>query len=117
MRLREVHSSGFGNREMKPGLTGLFGLNREMGYSRKEFFTKLPNALAGYDFTVDGDEVTVAIDEGTVRLNIGAERERRLSEHVRFPILPVTIECAGVEEARQAKFFQQFERTFFKGLG
>jgi len=100
-----------------PSLTGLFGLNREMGYSRNEFFAKLPTALAGYDFTIDGDIVTVAIDPRTVQLHVGMERERRLSQHIRFPILPVTIECEGAEEMSQARFFRQFERTYFKGLG
>ena len=101
---------------MEPSLTGLFGLNREMGYSRDEFFARLPTALSGYDFTIDGNVVTISIVPGTVQLHVGIERERRLSEHVRFPILPIAIECMGVEESSQARFFTQFEHAYFKGL-
>ncbi len=101
---------------MTPSLTGLFGPNREMGYSRYEFFDRLPTALSGYEFTIDGDIVTISIPPGTVQLSVGTERERRLSDHVRFPILPVTIECTNLEELSQARFFRQFEHTYFKGL-
>lgn len=102
---------------MTPSATGLFGLDREMGYSRGEFFGRLPAALSDYDFTVNGDVVTITIGPGTVRLHVGIERERRLSDLVRFPILPVTIECEGIDQSSQAHFIKQFELSFMKGLG
>ncbi len=102
---------------MEPSSTGLFGLDREMGYTRAEFFARLPTALSDYDFTVDGDVVIVAVDTGTVRLHVGIERERELTDLVRFPILPVRIECVGIDQSSQAQFIKRFEISFLKGLG
>lgn len=53
---------------------------------------------------------------GTVQLRIGVEQERRLSDHVYFPILPVAIECTNLKELSQVRFFEKFEHTYFKGL-
>ncbi len=102
---------------MEPSLTGLFGMNREMGYTRREFSAKLPAALSDYDFAANGDVVTIALGPGEVKLHVGIERERRLSELVSFPVLPVTIECIGVDPSSQASFIRQFEIAYFKGLG
>lgn len=37
---------------MEQGLTGLFGLDREMGYTRRDFFDRLPSVLSDYDFAI-----------------------------------------------------------------
>ena len=102
---------------MEPSLTGLFGLNREMGYTRREFFAKLPAALSDYAFAVNDDVVTIKVGTGEVKLHVGVESERRLSALVSFPVLPVTIECTDVDPSSQANFIRRFETAYFNGLG
>jgi len=94
-----------------------FGPDREMGYSRKEFFDQLPRTLSDYDYSISNDNVTVALDGGTVLLHVGAKGERRLSDVVRFPILPVTIRFEGVDEQAQTRFLRRFNSSYMKGLG
>ena len=94
-----------------------FGLDREMGYSRKEFFDQLPRALSDYEYTINGDDITVSLDQGTVLVRVGIEGERRLSAVVCFPRLPVTIRFEGVDEHGQKRFLQRFNYSYMKGLG
>ena len=94
-----------------------FGLDREMGYSRKEFFDQLPHTLSDYEYSINGDEITISLDEGTVLVRVGIEGERRLSAVVCFPKLPVTIRFEGVDEHAQKRFMQRFNSSYMKGLG
>lgn len=94
-----------------------FGLDREMGYSRKEFFQQLPRALSDYDYSIDEDDVTVTLDRGTVLIHVGAEDERRLSEFVRIPILPVSIRFESVDDGARTSFLRRFNGSYMKGLG
>jgi len=94
-----------------------FGLDREMGYSRKDFFDQLPRTLSDYDYSISDDNVTIALDGGTVLLHVGAEGERRLSDLVCFPILPITIRFEGVDRQTQTRFLRRFNSSYMKGLG
>lgn len=97
---------------------GPFGLDREMGYSRKEFFDQLPRALSDYEYSINGDDITISLDHGTVSVHVGIEGERRLSAVVCFPTLPVTIRFDGVvDEHAQKRFLQRFNHSYMKGLG
>jgi hypothetical protein len=102
---------------MEPSLAGLFSLDREMGYTRREFFGLLACTLSDYDFVVNGDLVTIAIGTGQVLVRIGIERERRFTDHIRLPILPVTIEFIGIDPPSQARFMKRFDLSYMKGLG
>ena len=102
---------------MEQGLTGLFGLIREMGYSRQEFLRLLPTALSRYDFAVTEDDVSIKLQQGEVLIRIGVERERRFTDLVSFPILPVAIRFVGAQPAEQALFMQRFDLSYMKGLG
>ena len=88
-----------------------------MGYSRKEFFDQLRRALSDYDYSINGDGITISLNEGTVSVRVGIEGERRLSAVVCFPTLPVTIRFEGVGEDAQRRFLQRFNHAYMKGLG
>jgi hypothetical protein len=102
---------------MEERLTGAFGLIREMGYSRQEFLRVLPIALSGCEFFIAGDDVSIKFHQGEVLIRIGVERERRFTDLLSFPILPVTIEFVGVQPTEQALFMQRFDLSYLKGLG
>ncbi|MCE9633325.1 MAG: hypothetical protein K8Q92_03985 [Methylophilales bacterium] len=98
-------------------LADMFGLDREMGYTRQEFFRLLPIALSGFDFSVNEDGVNVTILKGGALVHVGVERERRLSDLVQFPVLPVSIRFKDVDKPTQMRFMQQFNLSYLKGLG
>jgi len=89
-------------------LANMFGLDREMGYTRQDFFSLLPAALLGFEFSVNGDDIKFTIHKGNALVHVGVESERRLSDWVQFPILPLTIRFTGVDQPTQIRFMQQF---------
>ncbi|RME35213.1 MAG: hypothetical protein D6786_02605 [Gammaproteobacteria bacterium] len=92
-------------------------LHREMGFARREFFSRLEKLLDNQGCRIHEDGASVALGRGTVTIRVGAEGERRLSEHVRFPILPVTLVFDGVDPADKGEFLRRFDHGFMKGLG
>jgi hypothetical protein len=69
---------------MKHSPTGLFGREREMGYSRKEFIGLLPGALSNHSYVLDGNTIGVKLTCGRVSIRLGDERERKFTEWVRL---------------------------------
>jgi len=94
-----------------------FSLDRDMGFTRREFFDRLPRPLAGYVFSIQCDGASIELGKGTVQIQVGAERERRLSELVRLPILPVKIQFFDADPAEKANFLFKFDHAYMKGLG
>ena len=88
-----------------------------MGYTRKEFLDLIPRALSGYTFKVQGDEISVTLEAGSVQIQVGADKERRFTAHVVIPLLPVKICFTETEPSVQAHFLKQFDRAYMKGLG
>ncbi len=88
-----------------------------MGFSRKEFFNLLAKPLSDYASTIHEDGAFVQLQSGSVLINVGLERERRLSDLVRLPILPVKLEFIDVAPADKARFLKRFDHTYMKGLG
>ena len=87
-----------------------------MGYTRDEFFNVLPRALFGHTYEIKDSVVTVEWKKGSVLLKIGEERERRYTDNVYFPILPVTIDFIDVDKADQSRFLHKFDTSYMKGL-
>lgn len=94
-----------------------FGLERDMGFSRREFFNLLPKPLAEYDAVIGKDGANIKLATGSIRIVVGEERERRLSDLVRLPILPVEIIFDNVGADDQARFLRKFDLSYMKGLG
>jgi len=94
-----------------------FSLNRDMGFSRREFDKLLPRVLSGYTATIENNDAEIQLGEGTIVIHIGEERERRLSDWVRLPILPVAIEFNNVSKQDKSRFLRTFDYATMKGLG
>jgi len=94
-----------------------FSLDREMGFSRREFFKILPRMLSSYDATISTEGASITLGSGCARITVGDECERRLSALVILPILHVTIRFSDVTESDKAKFLQRFDHAYMKGLG
>ena len=106
------------NRITSSGLNYIspFGLEREMGYTFKEFFKVLPRALSDYDYKIDSNLIIIELENGKVEIEIGDERERRYTKLVSFPILPVKISFIDVEDDGKAHFLRKFDISYMKGL-
>ena len=94
-----------------------FGLEKEMGYTRQEFLELLSRLLAEYPYSIHDDEVAINLEKGRAIIKVDTERERRLSDLVRFPILPVRIRFVDADPTESARFLREFDRTYMKGLG
>ncbi len=88
-----------------------------MGFSRKEFFTLLPKPLKDFNAVIDETGATITLGCGTIRIEVGKESERRLSDYVILPTLPVKIIFNDVEPADKARFLRKFDFSYMKGLG
>ncbi len=88
-----------------------------MGFSRQEFFKILPRPLSEYDAVIEVSGASITLEKGTIRIEVGQERERRLSDLVILPSLPVKLSFHDVEPDEKARFLHRFDHAFMKGLG
>lgn len=93
-----------------------FGLEREMGYARKEFFNVFPRAFSDYIYEIKDNVIQIELEKGTVLIEIGDERERRFTDYVYFPTLPVNINFLDVDDDGQSRFLRKFDTSYMKGL-
>ena len=94
-------------------------LKREMGYTRVEFMRTLPSALHDYEYTVEGDVVTIIAPEAagkTMTIRLGSEAIRAIAM-IRIPYIHVDFDFSQVEEAVHKRFLAQFDLYFKKGGG
>ena len=88
-----------------------------MGYTRKQFFDLLPHALSGYAIEIADNYVAVEIGNGSAKICVGDETERRFTPFVMFPVLPVEIQFVDVDVDAKNRFIEHFDRAYTKGLG
>jgi hypothetical protein len=100
-----------------PNYVSPFDLDREMSYTYREFFNMLPGPLAGYEYEIKSNSVLIELGKGTVHIQVGEERNRRFTNLVSFPILPVKIQFSGVDPCDESKFLRKFDFHYMKGLG
>jgi hypothetical protein len=87
-----------------------------MGVSHREFWQSLPAAVAGRDYVVDGDRVTIGVGGGTVVLTLGPERTRRIAA-LSLPATVIELRFDGVGEDDRTQFLRRFDIGFQRGGG
>ena len=92
-------------------------IEREMGFTRDDFFNRLPRAFTGYNYVTDRNGITITMPGGNIQVLIGEQGERKLSENVIFPILPVTIHFNNIDTETRKVFLHRFNLSYMKGLG
>ncbi len=98
-------------------MPSLFGLDREMGYSHREFFRQAPRTFKDHDFSLEADRIVVALGTGAVQIHVGPERVRQITPAMRLPYIEVSIRFTGVDEDEQSEFMHLFDRSYQKGGG
>ena len=90
---------------------------RQMGISHKDFFRLLPRAMGNNSYELNGHCVRATLATGTVKITLGEEQERRLSENVIMPYTDVTFDYHGVPVDVRSEFERYFHIRFMRGLG
>jgi len=91
-------------------------VRKEMGYTHKEFMRLLPKAVGGAEMRINGNEIEVGDGERVLRIELGAEGERRIASF-RLPMTPVSLIFSGYDEAGIEAALDRFWRAYQKGGG
>lgn len=99
-----------------PAMQPVIEYTREMAGEHRDFFRILPKAMDGVPHEVDGTTVHARIGEGTLRIEVGPERMRRIAL-LALPYAEVSFTFRGVPEARQQAFKRRFDLSYQRGGG
>jgi hypothetical protein len=91
-------------------------LEKELGYSIKEFLLTLNSQTIFLDTKAFDDHIEINFLEGKVGIFFLEEAERRIAS-MRIPLLRVRMELFSFDEDKEKRFFKQFLRAFQKGGG
>ncbi|GEM_PF-3461810 len=91
-------------------------LEKELGYSIKEFLLTLKSQTIFLDAKTFDDHIEINFLEGKVDIFFLEETERRIAS-MRIPLLRVRMELFSLGEEQEKQFFKQFLRAFQKGGG
>ena len=88
-----------------------------MATTRREFLRNLDNALAGMDYTVDGDRISTEANGRMVEITLAPLPARVLSPLLKLERWKVTIEFEGYNAAGEQAFMDRFDQVFQRGGG
>lgn len=91
-------------------------LSREMGFTREEFFRLLPNALNDLPRQLDDAGVSVEMNAGSVRIDVGEQQFRHIAS-ISMPYVKVDFEFSNVTEADRIEFLRYFDLRYQRGGG
>jgi hypothetical protein len=98
------------------GQLPVIGYSREMGLTHADFWRLLPRAMGENPYSIQGNTVRAAIEQGTLEIVIGPAQERRIAL-LRLPYAEVSFTFLGVTEQQQQAFKAQFDLHFQRGGG
>jgi len=90
--------------------------SRDMGLTHADFYRLLPAAMGPHTYRIEGDTVHGQIHDGTVKIRIGAQQERRIAL-MRIPFAQVSFLFQGVTREQQETFKANFDLRFQRGGG
>jgi len=90
--------------------------DREMGFTREEFFRLLPNALNGRPHQIDASGVSVQATPGTVRIDVGEQEYRHIAS-ISMPYVKVEFNFSDFSEADRIEFMRYFDLRYQRGGG
>jgi hypothetical protein len=97
-------------------VAGTFVLDREMGCTRAEFLRWLPGATRHAPARIEGDEVTLSVEDGHVRITLREQAPRRLAL-LSLPVLAVRFRFDGLGPAAREDFLAHFDAYIRRGGG
>ncbi len=92
-------------------------LRREMGLTYADFFRSLSQLPCGWVHKTYPDGAMLQYAEGTIKISLGPQCERRLTALVKIPFIEVIFKYAGLSDAEREHFQTRFDLTFQRGGG
>lgn len=93
-----------------------FVYSSEMAVTHKDFFRILPRAMGETDYTINGNQVSGKLHEGSVDIVIGEQQERKIAL-MRVPYCHITFTYRNLSEESITDFRNRFELYFRRGGG
>ena len=109
-------ADGDGGGSADAGAPDTVAYTREMGVDHRDFFRMLPRAMGEHPHEVDGRTVDASVGGGTLRIELGEERVRRIAL-LALPYTEVSFTFRGTSEAEREAFTRRFELAFRRGGG
>ena len=92
-------------------------VSKVMGLTYSEFFRSLSQLPGGWVYETYSDGATLKYADGTVKVSLGPQCERRLSALVKIPFIEVIFRYVDLSEAEIDRFQSRFDLTFHRGGG
>ena len=92
-------------------------VRKEMGLTYSDFFRSLSQLPGGWVHETYSDGATLKYADGTIKISLGPQSERRLSALVKIPFMEVIFKYVDLSEAEIDRFQSRFDLTFQRGGG
>ena len=92
-------------------------VRKEMGLTYSDFFRSLSHLPGGWVHETYSDGATLKYADGTIKISLGPQSERRLSALVKIPFMEVIFKYVDLSEAEIGRFQSRFDLTFQRGGG
>ena len=92
-------------------------VRKEMGLTYSDFFRSLSQLPGGWVHKTYSDGATLKYADGTIKVSLGPQSERRLSALVKIPFIEVIFKYVDLSEAEIDRFQSRFDLTFHRGGG
>ena len=90
---------------------------REMGLTYSDFFRSLGQLPNGWVHEAYSDGATLKFADGTIKISLGPQCERRLTALVKIPFIEVIFKYVDLSEEEINRFQSRFDLTFQRGGG
>lgn len=92
-------------------------VRKEMGITHQEFYTGLPNLLAGAPCRRSGNSIHFLFEGRPVEITLAPQGVRELGRSVRMPVTPLTMRLYDFPRDAVERFVKLFNLRFMKGGG
>lgn len=90
--------------------------HREMSITHADLFRLLPAAVEHRPYTVAGQTILIATEDGEVEIKFSDEQQRRIAS-LSLPVTHLRFRFSNVTPASANRFMAQFDRSFQRGGG
>ena len=92
-------------------------VRKEMGLTYSDFFRSLSQLPGGWVHETYSDGATLKYADGTIKISLGPQCERRLTALVKIPFIEVFFKYVDLSEVERERFQSRFDLTFQRGGG
>lgn len=102
---------------MTSGQGQMTTVEKEMGLTHKDFFSVLPDLLAGIPYEQCDDTIRFRLHDKQVEIMLAPEGVREVGRSFRLPVTLVTLRFYGFTDKERNDFVRRFNMKYMKGGG